>query len=138
MLLIPHFIAPSDIHGLGCFAKIDILKGHRIWEFNPIIDRVIPYSELETLPTHIVHLIHTHAENLPDQAVFRLAADGAFFINHSVDPNFQDFGDYAVAARDIAAGDEITCDYRVVKVMAFPVGAKHDQSTQPIGTRIAS
>ena len=121
MLLVPHFVAPSPIHGLGCFSSANVKKGERIWEFNPIIDRVIAEDELSVLPEHIVKLVQTHAEFIPDTSVFRLAADGAFFMNHSDNPNFDDFGDYALARRDIAMGDEITCDYRVVKVWSFPL-----------------
>lgn len=120
MLLIPHFIAPSPIHGLGCFSSANAKKGERLWEFHPIIDRVISQADLLTLPDHIVQLVQTHAEFFPDTAIFGLAADGAFFMNHSDDPNLEDFGDRMVARRNIEIGDEITCDYRVVKVWSFP------------------
>lgn len=123
MLLVPHYVAPSPIHGLGCFSSKNVKKGERIWEFHPLIDRVISESDLSALPAHIVKLIQTHAEFIPRESVFRLAADGAFFMNHSDDPNFEDFGDFAVAGRYISIGDEITCDYRVVKVWTFPVDA---------------
>lgn len=125
MLLIPHYVAPSPIHGLGCFSSANVRKGERIWEFHPIIDRVIPEADLSTLPAHIIKLVQTHAEFIPDTSVFRLAADGDFFMNHSDDPNFESFGDYAVAQKNISSGDEITCDYRVVKVWSFPIDGLH-------------
>ena len=126
MLLIPHYVAPSPIHGLGCFSSANIDKGERIWEFHPIIDRVIPEADLSGLPAHIVKLVQTHAEFIPDTSVFRLAADGGFFMNHSDNPNFEDFGDYAIARMEITIGDEITCDYRVVKVWSFPLDAPNN------------
>lgn len=125
MILIPHFVASSPIHGLGCFSSVSIKKGERVWEFHPIIDRIIPQADLLSLPDHVVQLVQKHAEFIPDAAVFRLAADGAFFMNHSDDPNLEDFGDWMVARRDISIGDEITCDYRVVKVWSFPLETLH-------------
>ena len=128
-MLISHYVAASPIHGLGCFSSENVKKGHRIWEFHPIIDRVITEFELSLLPDHIVKLVQTHAEFVAKESVFRLAADGAFFMNHSDSPNFEDFGDYAIAQNDIAIGDEITCDYRLVKVWTFPVGDTDTKQT---------
>jgi hypothetical protein len=125
MLVIPHYVAPSPIHGLGCFASANAKIGEKVWEFHPIIDRVISESDLSALPDHIVKLVHTHAEFLPETSVFRLAADGDFFMNHSDDPNFEDFGDYALARKDISVGDEITWDYRIVRVWSFPFDLPH-------------
>ena len=127
MLLIKHYIAPSQIHGLGCFSSSHIKKGDRVWEFHPIIDREIPLADLAKLPTHVAETIQTHAEFLPETGIFRLAADGDFFMNHSDDPNLEDFGDWMVARRDIEIGDEITCDYRIVKVWSFPLGASESE-----------
>lgn len=121
MLLVPHFVAPSPIHGLGCFSSATVTKGARIWEFHPIIDRLIPEADLLALPDHIIKLVKTHAQFIPNASVFRLSADGDFFMNHSDDPNFEDFGDYAIARKGIASGDEITCDYRKVKVWSYPL-----------------
>lgn len=50
-------------------------------------------------------------------------------MNHSDDPNLEDFGDWMIARRDIEIGDEITCDYRVVKVWSFPRDGQHMAST---------
>ena len=138
MLLVPHFIAPSPIHGLGCFSSANIKKGKRIWEFHPIIDRIIPQSDLLGLPDHIVQLVQTHAEFVPDAAIFRLAADGAFFMNHSDDPNLEDFGDWMIACRDIEIGDEITCDYRVVKVWSFPRARQDGVGHSPSGIELVA
>lgn len=106
-------------------------KGERVWEFHPVIDRVIPQADLLTLPAHVGSTIQKHAEFLPDAGVFRLAADGAFFMNHSDDPNLEDFGDWMIARKDIERGDEITCDYRIVTVWAFPVDAAYGSAGRP-------
>lgn len=121
MLLVPHYVAPSQIHGFGCFSSSNVDKGERIWEFHPLIDRVIHEADLASLPVHVVKLIRNHAEFIPDENVFRLAADGDFFMNHSNDPNFELFGNHATARRTIFIGEEITCDYHFVKVWSFPI-----------------
>ena len=128
MLLIPHFIAPSPIHGLGCFSSINVEKGQKVWVFHPIIDRVIRQSDLDDLPLHVVQLVQTHAEFIPEAASFRLASDGDYFMNHADDPNLEDLGDWMVARKNISAGEEITCDYRIVKVWSFPVMAQSGPS----------
>jgi SET domain-containing protein len=116
---------------LGCFTSVAIGKGERVWEFHPIIDRVIRHEDLACLPRHVVSLVHTHAEYLPDQGTFRLAADGDFFMNHSDDPNIEDHGDFAVARKDIAASEELTWDYRIVRVVSFPMPLEtEDRPTQ--------
>ncbi|MCB1496704.1 MAG: SET domain-containing protein, partial [Bauldia sp.] len=46
-----------------------------------------------------------------DAPVFVLCGDNARFMNHSSKPNADDIGDLTIACRDIAKGEEITCDY---------------------------
>ena len=119
MLVVEHFVAPSPVHGLGVFSKVFIPKGALVWRVHPIFDREISKDELTTLPPHVVQSVMTHAEYLPARDLFRLSADGAFFMNHSDAPNVVDAGDVMHAARDIAAGEELLCDYRSVRVVAF-------------------
>lgn len=90
-----------------------------IWRFHPAIDWDISRAELEALPAHIIGKIHRHSEYLPERDVFRLGADGDYYMNHSDQPNLRDAGDAAYAARDIMAGEELVCDYRIIKVLAF-------------------
>lgn len=40
-------------------------------------------------------------------------------MNHSDTPTMALRGDRFVASRDLEIGDELTCDYRVVKVFAY-------------------
>ena len=42
-----------------------------------------------------------------------LNGDDARFLNHDDEPNTDNSGPVTLAARDIAAGEEITCDYLV-------------------------
>ena len=119
MLAVEHYIAPSKIHGLGLFARKFIPAGALIWEFNEIIDKEIPEDDLKKLPAHVRGMVMNHAEYFPDRGVYRLGGDGDYFMNHSDTPNCVDAGNRMYAARDIAPGEEIVCDYRVVKVKAF-------------------
>ena len=50
MLLVNTYIAPSKIHGTGVYASEAIPKGTPMWRFEPAVDRVIPFDELEKLP----------------------------------------------------------------------------------------
>jgi hypothetical protein len=78
------YVAPSQIHGLGCFASVPISKGGLVWRGNGFI------------PKHIYDF-----------------ADNARYINDSFTPNTGlDADGNTVALRDIAAGEEITESYR--------------------------
>jgi SET domain-containing protein len=128
LLVVEHFVAPSAVHGLGVFSKHFVPKGALVWRVHPAIDREIHRTELNDLPLHVVQKIQTHAEYLPSRDVFRLGADGDYFMNHSDDPNLIDAGESMYAARDILAGDELFCDYRLVRVVAFEAEAQSTQS----------
>jgi uncharacterized protein len=119
LLLIEYYVAESSVHGLGVFSKHFIPNGTLVWRAHPAVDRVILRSELDGLPEHVVENIKRHAEYLPEKDVFRLAADGDYFMNHADTPNLRDEGDLVYASRDIMAGEELLCDYRVVRVLAF-------------------
>lgn len=119
MLLIEHFVAASPVHGLGVFSAQFVPKGMQVWIAHPAIDREICLSELESLPSHVVKLIETHSEYLPGKNLFRLSADGGYYMNHSDDPNLVDRGDEMFADRDIQPSEELFCDYRIAKVIAF-------------------
>lgn len=119
MLLVDHCVAKSKIHGLGVFAKENIKEGAIVWRFNPVIDREIPYDAISDLPVHSRRQIMNHASFIPNRNIFLLGCDGDYFMNHSDDPSLMDDGEMMFATRDIAIGEELTCDYRVVKVMGF-------------------
>lgn len=119
MLLVEHYVASSPVHGLGVFTKHFVPKGTRVWMAHPAIDTTIPESDLASLPTHVIELVKTHSEYLAEQGLFRLSADGAFYMNHSDQPNLVDKGDEMFASCDINQGEELFCDYRITKVMAF-------------------
>lgn len=123
MLLVPTVVKLSPIHGLGLFSEIDIPQGTVIWQFDPVIDRIIPEGDLANYPPHVADFIEVYSEYFPELGLLVLSGDNDRFTNHDDDPNtvvVLPNGPQArvVAARDIPAGVEITCDYAVIHCRA--------------------
>jgi SET domain-containing protein len=113
MLLVRTYVAQSAIEGVGVFAAEPIAKGKAIWRLEPDLDRLIPMEKYRAAPPFLKDLMDRYAYPSADYAghlVFEF--DNGRFMNHSERPN-TDFSAAAggVALRDIAAGEEITCDY---------------------------
>lgn len=118
MLLVPTYVAPSPIHGLGLFAAAPIARGELIWRYEPGMDIVVPEERIPSLPPAFQAFLDMYgyrSVDVPEGVV--LSCDHARFLNHAEEPNTQIGRFVTWAARDIAAGQEITCDYR-----AFAVG----------------
>ncbi len=113
MMLIPTYLAPSSIHGIGIFTAQPVAKGTRIWEFTEGLDLVLPESLLETsrepILSHLKRYTYPHASK-PGMRV--LDGDDGRFMNHSKTPN-TDFKTpaFGIALVDMPAGTELTCDY---------------------------
>lgn len=117
MLLIKTRLGQSAIHGIGVFADEDLAKGTVLWKFVAPFDVYVHPDELSRLSTgalaHFIKYSYLH----PDKGLYVLCGDDARFYNHADDPN--SIEGYApdepegvdVAARDIARGEELTCDY---------------------------
>ncbi len=124
MLLVRTVVRESAIHGLGVFADQDIPRGTVIWTFDPLIDRVLRLDDLDRLPEHVRLFVEVYSEYFADLGLLVLSGDNDRFTNHSADPNtvvVLPNGPEAtvIAVRDIAAGEEITCDYTVVRTLGF-------------------
>jgi SET domain-containing protein len=120
MLLVRTRLGPSSIHGIGAFAADPIPKGAIIWEFREGFDLRLTEEELQRLapPAQEQALKYSYVES----GHYILCADDARFFNHSENPNTDDTSElYTIAARDIAAGEELTSDYRT-----FDHGRHHD------------
>ncbi len=113
MMTVRCYLAPSSIEGLGVHSHEPITKGQVIWRFDPRFDRLIPIGDVAAAPEHVQVFIDRYTYDHPDYPGFLvLDADEGRFMNHSDAPN-TDFRDpnFGVALRDIAPGEELTCDY---------------------------
>jgi uncharacterized protein len=113
MLLISTYVAQSPIEGIGVFAAESLTRGQLIWALNPKFDVFLEERDLEGLPPHMREYIarygYPHVE-MP--GVIVMDSDNGRFMNHSLTPNtdFRLF-EKGYALADIAAGEELTCNY---------------------------
>lgn len=115
MLIIDVYLDKSPIEGIGVFAKHAIAKGALIWKFDQRFDRLIPNEVWEGQQGAVKNYLDRYcypSRKHKGHIVFE--ADDARYMNHSDAPNC-DFSDEeaAYALRDIAASEELTCDYNV-------------------------
>jgi uncharacterized protein len=143
----PFEIRGSKIQGSGAFATRAISKGEQVAEYGgEVIDADEAYSRYED--DKMVHH-HTFLFALENGGFIDAGATGgneARFINHSCDPNseaYEEDGRLLVKAiKNIAAGEEITYDYRLqregkpkkswVRLYACHCGAKNCRGTMLI------
>ncbi|WP_273454876.1 SET domain-containing protein [Nevskia ramosa] len=111
MFLVPTYLATSPIHGLGVFTPVAIAAGTVVWDLNPDIDWAITPTELEAFPEPFRTRIR-HYSYLNVDGVYMFCGDNGKFMNHDNDPNCYEDDTRTIAARDIAAGEELSCDYR--------------------------
>lgn len=109
----------SPIEGLGVFAAEDIPEGAVVWSFNPLIDRIVGIGETAALSPAERGFLDHYAYLDTRLGRYVLCGDNARFCNHSEDANTRGAypddgpeGGVDIAVRAIAAGEEITCDYR--------------------------
>lgn len=113
MMIVPTYVGPSAIEGVGIFAAAPIRSGAIIWELSEALDLLLSDDQLAALPelqrTFIERYGYPHMTR-PGLTV--LEFDNGRFMNHDPRPN-TDFTrpDIGWAIRDIAQGEEITCDY---------------------------
>jgi SET domain-containing protein len=112
MLLVPTTVGPSRIEGLGLHAAEPIAAGTEVWRWHPVFDVFIPDAEITRLPEPAREFLERYAYPAPElPGGLSLNLDDARFMNHSDDPTLETVGEVCIARRDIAAGEELTCDY---------------------------
>lgn len=101
---------------MGLFATRFVPRGAPVWKFQPGFDHDFSPEQFATLPELAQR--HTRWFCFVSKASSHviLSGDHACFINHSLDPNTGAPASavspvVTVALRDIAAGEEITCNY---------------------------
>ena len=122
MMLVPSYLAPSPIEGLGVFTRVPVKKGDLVWRFDRVFDQVIPAAAIAAAPEHIREFMERYTYPLPSdpENFVVLDADEGRFMNHADEPNceFPPDGETGWALRDIEAGEELTCHYA-----CFTIGA---------------
>lgn len=107
MLKVPTIVKESPIHGLGCFAAEAIPAGTVVWQMHWKVDRGLPSYPEKSWEWE--HSYRSHRGN-----GWILPRDNAAWMNFASDPNLREGPvcpldePVLVAARDIAAGEELT------------------------------
>ena len=116
MMVVRSYLAPSAIEGLGVFAAAPIAKGEIVWRFDPRFDQVISKDAIAAAPEPVREFLERYVyEFHADPSCVVLDGDEGRYMNHADDPNIDmSDPDVCVATRDIAAGEELTCDYRAL------------------------
>ena len=113
MMLIPTYVAPSRIEGVGIFAAEHVPEGALIWRLDPDFDRLLTRDKIATLsPLHQAFCERYGYPYPHDPAQLIIELDNGRFMNHSEQPNTRfDDPDAGYARTRIAAGEELTCNY---------------------------
>jgi hypothetical protein len=120
MLLVKTYVSVSDIAGVGLFAGEDLPKGTLVWRENPAIDISFKSFNSLHLSTESRKQLEAFTYFDANREVYILCGDNARFMNHSEEPNCDEFEDdgfgipVTQANRDIKAGEELTIDYRQI------------------------
>ncbi|RYB02565.1 SET domain-containing protein [Lichenibacterium ramalinae] len=112
MFLIRTRLGPSPIHGVGVFALEAVPAGTVVWRYDAAFDRIVTPTERDGAPRAFRAHLDAYAYPSADLGgATLLCCDHAKFLNHSDHPNTAERPFMSVAARPIAVGEEITCDY---------------------------
>ncbi len=113
MLVVRTYLDKSPIHGFGIFAREAIAKGEIVWQFHEKLDIKFSPEEFEALPASVKEEIEWHMYEPETGGPFYYEATMGKYMNHSREANvdFSEFG-FGKSVRDIAPGEELTCDYR--------------------------
>lgn len=114
MMTVRCYIAPSTIEGVGLYAAEPIAAGAVVWRFDERFDRRFPRAALDAASDVMREFLERYCYPFTrDPSYLTLDADESRYMNHADAPNL-DFSqdDVGIALRAIAAGDELTCDYR--------------------------
>ena len=117
MMMIETELRQSPVHGIGVFLSQPVSAGQLLWRFDSRLDRVFSDAELQDMPERLQSYLRTYSTLHKDLNLWVLCGDNGRHFNHSDTPNTRSlgiaFGD-DVAASDLAAGTELTSDYRTI------------------------
>jgi SET domain-containing protein len=113
MLLVDVYLDKSPIQGIGVFAKYPIARGTQIWKLDPRFDRLIEVDVYESQAGPVKSYLDRYAyPDRRDRNYIVFEADDARYMNHADEPNCDvSLPEESFALRDIAPGEELTCNY---------------------------
>lgn len=111
MLCVKTRLGQSEIEGVGLFAAEPIPKGTVVWRYDPRFDLSLDMRDIPASDTIMQEWLMRYGYQPSDDPVYVVCGDNARFMNHSDAPNCDDVNELTIAIRDIAEGEEITCDY---------------------------
>lgn len=139
MLLVRTFLGPSVIDGIGLFAADAIRKGTPVWRFEPgfdvLLDPTFEYPGDRAF-------LSVYTQQCDVTGLLLLCADNMRFMNHSDKPNIDstsplfDPRKTDNALRDIEAGEELTCDYRLAEKDPFKGFAEKSLSNRDLAAEL--
>lgn len=98
------------------FTPVSIPAGTLVWSFDEEVDWTLSAEDLEHFPEAYREQLKRYCY-LDESGAYILCGDNARFMNHSDDPNCDDWtGPFTLARRDIEPHEELTCDYRAFDV----------------------
>jgi uncharacterized protein len=113
MMLVPVRVGSSAIESLGVFAVEAIARGSAVWELTHGFDVVVPRELWPAWKDARGAFLARYGYLDERRGAYILCCDDARFMNHAADPNVGEVtDDRCLALRDIAPGEELTCDYR--------------------------
>ncbi|MEK7480773.1 MAG: SET domain-containing protein-lysine N-methyltransferase [Patescibacteria group bacterium] len=114
---VPVEVKKSNICDQGVFVKIAIPKGTVVRINDGREDQIIPLEEYNHTSKKQRKFLDEHGYWNKEETAMTFPRDEVKYFNHSCDPNvINDEGnglDRDIAARDIAAGEELTYDYNI-------------------------
>jgi len=136
MFRVPTYVSPSPIAGVGVFTPFPIPAGTVLWEFTPGVDLRLHPSVVDGTPEPLGTLLRHYCYEEPDGTLV-LCGDNARFMNHSFEPNCDDEGGaFTTACRDIGAGEELTCDYRLFDAPSARTGLQEWRRDIPVSSPV--
>ncbi|MDG6106944.1 SET domain-containing protein-lysine N-methyltransferase [Dactylosporangium aurantiacum] len=104
----------SRLHGAGIIALRDVPVGTAVWWPCPRCT-VLPIGQQAATPPDVLSWLAEYGYRRADGGLIA-PCRGAHLLNHSCDAAVLDVGlSVGIAVRDIARGEEVTCDYRAFR-----------------------
>lgn len=116
MMRVKTYLDKTERGDLGLYAAQNIAEGTIVWKLDQSLENVFSEQWVESLPELTKEYIKKYAyqtklDPKDEKTVWILCMDDNKFLNHSEDPNLEDFEDHTTAVRDIKKGEELTCNY---------------------------